>query len=51
MYLFDIRKQYLFVKVHPLGAQLTMPHYRLLFPLNNANKIDYYINQVIKKSF
>lgn len=30
-YLFDIRKLYLFAKVHPLGAQLTMSHYRLLF--------------------
>lgn len=28
-----------------------MSHYRLLFPLNNANEIDYYINQVIKKIF
>ncbi len=32
-YLFDIRKLYLFLKVHPLDAQLTMSHYRLLFPL------------------
>lgn len=44
-YLFDIRKLYLFAKVHPVGAQLTMSHYRILFPLNDDNEIDYYINQ------
>lgn len=33
-YLFNIRRLYLFSKVHPLGAQLTMSHYRLLFPLD-----------------
>ena len=37
-YLFDMRKLYLFSKVHPLGAQLTMSHYRLLFPLNDNNE-------------
>ena len=46
-YLYDIRKLYLFSKVHPLGAQLTMSHYRLLFPLSNDNEVNYYINQVI----
>lgn len=49
-YLFDIKKLYLFAKVHPLGAQLTLSHYRLLFPLNNNNKIDYYIEQVSKRN-
>ena len=49
-YLFDIRKLYLFAKVHPLGAQLTMSHYRLLFPLDDDNEIDYYINQIIKRN-
>jgi len=49
-YLFDIRKLYLFSKVHPLDAQLTMSHYRLLFPLSDDNKIDYYINQVIDRN-
>ena len=49
-YLFDIRKLYLFTKVHPLGAQLTMSHYRLLFPLNDDIKIDYYIEQVSKRN-
>ena len=49
-YLFDIRKLYLFAKVHPLGAQLTISHYRLLFPLSDDNEIDYYINQIIKRN-
>ena len=49
-YLFDIRKLYIFSKVHPLGAQLTMSHYRLLFPLKNNQEIDYYINQVIQRN-
>ena len=49
-YLFDIRKLYLFAKVHPLGAQLTMSHYRLLFSLNDDNEINYYINQIIKRN-
>ena len=49
-YLFDIRRLYLFAKVHPLGAQLTMSHYRLLFPLNDNNEIDYYIDQIIKRN-
>ena len=39
----DIGKKYsvrhLFSKVHPLGAQLTMSHYSLLFPLTNDNEI------------
>ena len=49
-YLFDIRKLYLFIKVHPLGSQLTISHCRLLFRLNNNDEIDYYINQVISNS-
>jgi len=49
-YLFDIRKLYLFAKVHPLGAQLTMSHYRLLFPLIDDNEVDYYINQTINRN-
>ena len=36
--------------MHPLGAQLTMSHYRLLFPINDDNKINYYINQVVKRN-
>ena len=47
-YLFDSRKLYLFSKVHPLDAQLTMSHYRLLFPLSDKNEINYYINQSLK---
>lgn len=48
-YLFDIRKLYLFIKVHPLGAQLTISHCRLLFKLKDNDEIDYYINQSIPK--
>ena len=49
-YLFDIRKLYLFSKMHPVGAQLTMSHYRLLFPLTDDNEINYYIDQIIKRN-
>ncbi len=48
-YLFDIRKLYLFIKVHPLGAQLTISHCRLLFKLNDSNEINYYISQSLFK--
>lgn len=48
-YLFDIRKLYYFSKVHPLGAQLTISHYRILFTIKNKNEIDYYINQIIER--
>ena len=43
-YLFDIKILYLFLKVHPVDAQLTMFHYKLLFPLDDDKEIDYYIN-------
>lgn len=49
-YLFNIRKLYLFAKVHPLGAQLTMSHYRILFSLKDDNEIDYYINQTVNRN-
>ena len=49
-YLFDMKRLYLFSKVHPLDAQLTMSHYRILFTLNDNNKIDYYINQVKQRN-
>ena len=45
-YLFDMRKLYLFTKVHPLDAQLTLSHYRILFSLKNEDAIDYYIGQI-----
>ena len=45
-YLFDMRKLYLFSKVHPLDAQLTLSHYRILFSLKNEDAIDYYIGQI-----
>ena len=49
-YLMDIRKLYLFSKVHPVGAQLSFSHYRQLFKLNDDNEIDYYINKSINNS-
>lgn len=49
-YLFDIRRLYLFSKVHPLDSQLTMSHYRILFTLKDDNEIDYYIRQAIERN-
>ena len=45
-YLYDIRKLYLFLKVPPVGAQLTFSHYRILLSLNDNNKINYYIKRI-----
>ena len=36
-YLYDMKKLYLFSKVHPLDAQLSISHYRILFTLKNKN--------------
>ena len=47
-YLFDMRRLYLFSKVHPLDAQLTISHYRIIMSLNDNVKINYYINLCIK---
>ena len=49
-YLFDMKKLYLFSKVHPLDAQLTISHYRLIFTLKDINKITYYIKITINRS-
>src|SRR5574344_1342048 len=49
-YLFDIRKLYLFIKVHPVGAQLTVSHCRVLFSLKDSDEIEYYINQVLSRN-
>lgn len=35
--------------MHPLGAQLTISHCRLLFKLKDNDEIGYYINQSIQK--
>ena len=48
-YLFDMKKLYLFTKVHPLDAQLSMSHYRMLFPLKNDNEIDLCIRYNLSK--
>ena len=49
-YLYDMKRLYKFSKLHPLGAQLTFSHYRVLFSLNDKNEILYYINEVINKN-
>ena len=49
-YLFDIRKLYLFSKVHPLGALLSMSHYRILFRLKNMEELNYYEQQCINRN-
>ena len=49
-YLFDIRKLYIFIKVHPVGSLLTISHYRLLFKLHDNNEINYYIGEAIKRN-
>ena len=49
-YLFDMKKLYLFSKVHPLDAQLTISHYRILFTLKDINKINYYIKISINQN-
>ena len=49
-YLYDMRKLYLFSKVHPLDAQLTISHYRILFKIKDNNEIDYYIEQIKLRS-
>ena len=49
-YLFDMKKLYTFSKVHPLAAQLTMSHYRILFTLKNDNEIKYYIKQIKERN-
>lgn len=49
-YLYDMKKLYLFSKVHPLDAQLTISHYRILFKIKDNNEIDYYIEQIKLRS-
>ncbi len=46
-YLYDIRKFYHFSKVHPVGAQLSWSHYRILLSIKNDDKIKHYIHQAI----
>ncbi|MBQ3435436.1 MAG: DUF1016 family protein [Bacilli bacterium] len=49
-YLFDIRRLYYFLKVHPLDAFLTFSHYRVLFVLKDDNEVNYYINQTVERN-
>ena len=43
-----MRQFYLFQKGAPLGHQLSWSHYRILLPLKDKNKINYYINKCIE---
>lgn len=36
--------------MHPLDAQLTISHYRILFKIKDNNEIDYYIEQIKLRS-
>lgn len=48
-YLREMRQYYLYVeKWHPVDAKLTWSHYRILMSLNDDNKINYYMNQIIR---
>jgi len=48
----NMRKFYLvFQKGHPVGDQLTWSHYKLLLSIQDINKRNYYINQVIKNNY
>ena len=45
----EMRQYYLYVeKWHPVGAKLTWSHHRILMSLNDDNKINYYMNQIIR---
>ena len=44
----EMRRFYLYQKGHPLDAQLTWSHYRILLALKYDNKINYYIKEAIK---
>lgn len=46
-----IRQFYLLIeKGAPLGHQLSWTHYKILIPLKDENKINYYINQTIQRN-
>ena len=50
--LYNMRAYYIFLEnnrtLQPLAAKLSWTHFTLLLPLKDDNKINYYINQVIK---
>ena len=43
-----MRKFYIFQKGQPLAAQLTWSHYIILLSIKNIDKINYYIDQIIR---
>ena len=49
-YLYDLRKLYFFAKVHPMGANLTISHIRLLYPLKNKKIMNIKGFQMIQKT-
>ena len=50
-YLYDIRRMYNFIKMHPVGAQLTMSHIRILFALKDNDEINYYIKECVNHNY
>jgi len=46
----NMRKFYLFQKGQPLAAQLTWTHYTILMTLEDNNRINYYMNQVLLRN-
>ena len=44
----NMRKFYLYQKGQPVVAQLSWTHYTILLTLKDINKINYYINEIIK---
>ena len=45
-----IRKFYLYQKGQPVVAQLSWSHYCILLSINNENKVNYYIEQIVNRS-
>ena len=45
-----MKKFYLFQKTKPLVSDLTWSHYLILLPIKDENKINYYINEIIKRN-
>ena len=45
-----MRKFYLFQKGQPVVAQMSWSHYCILLSINDDNKINYYINQIIDRN-
>ena len=46
-----MRRFYIFQKGQPVVAQLSWSHYLILLSLNDNNKINYYLNEIIKNNY